>query len=344
MMCLWHNCGKFAEEKEMDPSILGGSTSPLNVEDEYNANLRTQSYLDLYTMVHPNRTRGQCQNQNNNQNQDHNPSPSPSQNIHLSPIASGFFRNLPHSVLNPSQETLNGLKLSSILVEFFQTTMEACAACSVLLASLDKARRHHKHIRRLLLRLSEVAAGQLNNGPGQAVFAELERRVEVDNPLSSQNLSLFHNAHSRYHPLVFRLASAHRRKLCQARFIRVVKKVSILIIFKCIAKKIQRNERAEVQMDMAVKGAYIVERDFDTISRMVQRAYDEIEHGRDVVKMVLEERKRQLVREVAREVVEGEEELMEQLEELEEHVYLCMITINRSRRLVAQEIVGEDPR
>lgn len=95
-------------------------------------------------------------------------------------------------------------------------------------------------------------------------------------------------------------------------------------------------------MDMAVKGAYIVERDFDTISRMVQRAHDEIEHGRNMVRMVLEERRRKLVREVAREVVEGDEEFMEQLEELEEHVYLCMITINRSRRLVAQEIVGKN--
>jgi hypothetical protein len=145
----------------------------------------------------------------------------------------------------------------------------------------------------------------------------------------------------RYHPLVLRLASAHRRILRQVRFIRIAKKILILITFKCFAKEIQQNEQAELQMDMAVKGAYIVERDFDTISRLVQRAHDEIEHGRDVVRMVLEERKRQLVREVAREVVEGEEEFLEKLEELEEHVYLCMITINRSRRLVAQDILGK---
>jgi hypothetical protein len=141
----------------------------------------------------------------------------------------------------------------------------------------------------------------------------------------------------RYHPLVLRLADAHRRILRQVRFVRVAMKISILVTVKCFSKKIQQNEHADVQMDMAVKGAYIVERDFDTISRLVQRAHDQIEHGRDVVRMVLEERKRQLVREVAREVVEGED-FLQKLEELEEHVYLCMITINRSRRLVAQEI------
>ncbi|XP_078161143.1 transmembrane protein (DUF677) [Carex rostrata] len=325
----------------MDLSTSAGST-PLNVEDEYNANLRTQSYMDLYTMVHPNQNLGQEQNQNykTNENQDQNLNPSPNLSIHLSPVPSGFFKNLPQFVINPSQETLRSLQLSSILVEFFETTMHACAACSVILASLDTARKHHRYIRLLLLRLSEVDARQLHNRPGQAVFTELEKRVEIDNPLSSQNLSLFHSAHSRYHPLVSSLAAAHRKILRKARFIRVAKKISMMITFKCIAKKIHRNERAEVQMDMAVKGAYIVERDFDTISRMVQRVHDEIEHGRNVVRMVLEERERQLVREVTREVVEGEEEFMEQLEELEEHVYLCMITINRSRRLVAQEIAG----
>lgn len=185
----------------MDPSTSGGSTSPLNVEDEYNANLRTQSYMDLYTMVHPKLILGDDQYKNYNKNingsQDQNLNPSPNRNTHLSPLPSGFFKNLPHFVLSPSQEILRGLQVSSILVEFFETTMDACVACGVLLASLDKARRHHRFIRLLLIRLSKVAVGKLNDRPGQTVFAELEKRVEIDNPLSSTNLSLFHTAHSR---------------------------------------------------------------------------------------------------------------------------------------------------
>ena len=74
---------------------------------------------------------------------------------------------------------------------------------------------------------------------------------------------------------------------------------------------------------------------------LVRRAHDEVEHGRDVARLVLRNRERQLVREAAREVEGGEEELAEQLDELEEHVYLCLITINRSRRMVAQEMMGE---
>jgi hypothetical protein len=157
--------------------------------------------MDLYTMVHPNRILGgdqnQNQNKNNNGNQDQNLNPSPSQNTHLSPIPSGFFRNLPHFVLSPSQENLRSLKVSSILEEYFEATMDACVACGVLLASLDKARRHHRYIRLLLIQLSKVAVGKLNDRPGQTVFAELEKRLQIDNPLSLQNLSIFHSTHSR---------------------------------------------------------------------------------------------------------------------------------------------------
>lgn len=196
-------------EKEMNLSTSAGST-PLNVEDEYNANLRTQSYMDLYTMVHPYQNLGQEQNQNHkNENQDQNLNPSPNLSINLSPVPSSFFKNLPQFVINPSQETLRSFQLSSILVEFFETTVHACAACSVILASLDMARKHHRYIRLLLLRLSEVDARQLHNRPGQAVFTELEKRVEKDNPLSSQNLSLFHSAHSRYASFIIFVTCMH---------------------------------------------------------------------------------------------------------------------------------------
>jgi hypothetical protein len=72
---------------------------------------------------------------------------------------------------------------------------------------------------------------------------------------------------------------------------------------------------------------------------MVRRAHDELEHGRDVARIAVRGRgERPLMQEVAREEAECEEDLREQLEELEEHVCLCLITINRSRRMVAHEM------
>jgi hypothetical protein len=45
---------------------------------------------------------------------------------------------------------------------------------------------------------------------------------------------------------------------------------------------------------------------------------------------------------VAREEEECGEDLRCQLEELEEHTCLCLLTINRSRRMVAHEMASRD--
>ncbi|XP_044960715.1 putative UPF0496 protein 2 [Hordeum vulgare subsp. vulgare] len=95
----------------------------------------------------------------------------------------------------------------------------------------------------------------------------------------------------------------------------------------------------EAAVDAAARGAYIVGRDLDTVSRMVRRAHDELEHGRDMARIAVSGHgERPLLQEVAREEEECGEDLRSQLEELEEHACLCLITINRSRRMVAQEM------
>ncbi|KAG1359449.1 putative UPF0496 protein 2 [Cocos nucifera] len=202
--------------------------------------------------------------------------------------------------------------------------------------------------------------------------------VELDNPLSPINLAHFHYLHACYRPLVARLTKANRRIARRAHLTRVAKKASgVILIGVCGAAVVAALviaahavvgiglaaavaarprvgwrwirgrvggesylKRVGAQVDAAAKGAYIVGSDLDTVSRMVRRAHDEVEHGRDVARLVLRIRERQLVREAAREVEGGEEELAEQLNELEEHIYLCLITINRSRRMVAQEMMG----
>lgn len=93
-------------------------------------------------------------------------------------------------------------------------------------------------------------------------------------------------------------------------------------------------EKAERNLDAAARGAYIVGRDMDTVSRMVRRAHDEVEHRRDMVKFVLRSGEGEMMKEVVREMEMDEVGFQEQIEELEDHVYLCLLTINRSRRLV----------
>lgn len=100
-------------------------------------------------------------------------------------------------------------------------------------------------------------------------------------------------------------------------------------------------EKLASQLDVAAKGVYILINDFDTVGRLVMGVHDEVEHMRALAEMCVRSNKNQeLIKEALRELNVHEDGLVEQLEELEEHIYLCFLTINRSRRLVIQEILA----
>lgn len=96
--------------------------------------------------------------------------------------------------------------------------------------------------------------------------------------------------------------------------------------------------RLAAQLDAAARGTYIVDQDFDTMSRLVTRLHDEIEHMKAVIGLCLRSQKEGLLQEALKELKSEEACFLEQLEELEAHIYLCFLTINRARKLVLQEL------
>ncbi|OEL37293.1 putative UPF0496 protein 2 [Dichanthelium oligosanthes] len=268
-------------------------------------------------------------------------------------------------------------RVEKLLIEYFDVTQEACEACSSLLAAIGAARRHHLMLRRLLARLDCGCDGDCS-----AARDAVAEHVRLDNPLSQGCLSGFHEVHGRCGPLATRLAAAQRRLRRLARAMRVARGTAAAALVAACAAAIvaavvfaahavvgigaavsaagagpatavrwatervseRHYARAGAAVDAAARGAYIVGRDLDTVSRMVRRAHDELEHGRDVARIAVRGRgERPLLQEVAREEAECEKDLRAQLEELEEHVCLCLITINRSRRMVAHEMTGGLP-
>ncbi|KAJ1260785.1 hypothetical protein BS78_10G258600 [Paspalum vaginatum] len=269
-------------------------------------------------------------------------------------------------------------RVEALLIEYFDVTQEACEACSALLAAIGAARRHHLTLRRLLVRLEDGEDGGSGSESDPAAGSDaVAAHVRLDNPLAPGSLPGFHAVHERCGPLAARLASAQRRIARLARAMRVARgAAAAALVAACAAAVVaaavfaahavvgvgaaaaaagpgaaarwaageRRYARAGAAVDAAARGAYIVGRDLDTVSRMVRRAHDELEHGRDVARIAVRggrgrsERPVALLREVAREEAECEEDLRAQLEELEEHVCLCLITINRSRRMVATEM------
>ncbi|MED6181570.1 hypothetical protein PIB30_020491 [Stylosanthes scabra] len=92
------------------------------------------------------------------------------------------------------------------------------------------------------------------------------------------------------------------------------------------------------QLDVAAKGTYIMNRDFDTMSRLVERIHDEIEHNRTMVQFCLDRKEEKCCLQIVKELGKSDVGFRKQVEELEEHVYLCLVTINKARALVIKEM------
>ncbi|XP_031406722.1 UPF0496 protein At1g20180-like [Punica granatum] len=104
--------------------------------------------------------------------------------------------------------------------------------------------------------------------------------------------------------------------------------------------KSRKNKRLSSQLDVAGKGLYILINDMGTMGSLVGRLQDEVEHTREWADMGAKNSKRdKILKEVVRELDLNSLCFMELLEELEEHIYLCLLAINKSRRSLLQEIL-----
>ncbi|KAK6277147.1 hypothetical protein POUND7_017470 [Theobroma cacao] len=109
-----------------------------------------------------------------------------------------------------------------------------------------------------------------------------------------------------------------------------------LFSFPCLKRGFLR--KIGEQLDVAAKGTYILNRDFDTMSRLVSRLHDEVEHNKAMIQICLERREDRFSVQVVKELKKSNVGVRKQVEELEEHVYLCLVTINRARALVIKEV------
>ncbi|XP_021770691.1 UPF0496 protein At1g20180-like [Chenopodium quinoa] len=357
----------------------------LNVNEEYKGVFRTQSYMEIWSKAQIQLTGLQKPTLDDKLSSSPLASPSPPSSSSSSLTSSSpppFYSHLTELLLEPRQEAVIDLikssNLQTLLVDYFDASLEASNICEALLKGIHKTRSNHRLIKRVL-KLSEQGDEQCH----ELLLQELASYASLSNPLLEiMNGAVdFRMIHDNYSHLLRKLTSRKRKIKRREKFTRLYKKAAgygfvityavfaiallalamhsmvgllgapalLLPLSKGVMKSVHGGGSLKTsflkhlgsQLDVAARGIYTFINDFDTVGRLVTRLHDEVEHKRQVAKMCVRNgRNHEVIREALKDIQLHEHGFEEQMDELEEHIYLCFLTINRSRRLVLQEILA----
>lgn len=348
--------------RHREENVNGLRSKSIHANEEYLEAIRTNSFMEMYSKI---------QGQLGRKSLDKLSSPSSlTHHLHLSDIVEPSQEIL--------TDIVEGSELHHFLSCFFQISFEACKICELMLKSIHQTRANYGAIGRVTKQLeSGYTYDQCNTIYGKlAAFSSLTNPLSDIN--SAQFEELHDNLHLSLVIFTSHCRKIRRRRkflrcckrIAGGALIAVYSALMITLIalaihsvvglvaasgligasVASIAKKKKRTkqqgktilplERLESQLDTAAKGVYLLINDFDTMSRLVMRLNNEIQHSKFVADLCLRRRTNEMLKEVTRELQINHTELMNQLEDLEEHVYLCILNINRSRRLVAEKMVA----
>lgn len=287
------------------------------------------------------------------------------------------YRIFVEHLLDPDQPTVTRIldsiqispKIQSLLSDYFLETSNASFLCSHLLKDVDQTRIKYKSLKSILdslQALETVSESELSvmltrltefsnfcnpfvssdSSPNriqetQAKCSDLLKRLELKRDKTRAKLKLIHKLKNGSTMILVALTFS-LTVVVALHALAVLLAAPGLVVASFELASAKKLLIWSAQLDAAAKGTYILMRDFDTISRLVGRLNDELEHMHCVVRFWLERGADgiQAIREVARQLKLNDTSFSEQLDELEEHLYLCFMTVNRARNLVLKEILN----
>nr|GMD88709.1 UPF0496 protein At1g20180-like [Ipomoea batatas] len=236
-------------------------------------------------------------------------------------------------LLEPGQETITAILDSSkfpdlkpLLSKFFEISAEASKFCTTLLGTINHLQSHYNFIQQAL-------------DDDRAVS---ELRIILDNPFSDLEKQIsFTRIRNEYSTMLLRLKS--KRKTVVTKMGPAVLSIPLKPLKKLTNMRFLKRGilRIGEQLDVAAKGTYIVNTDLETISRLVWRLQDEMEHNKAIIKLCLDKKEDRFSVKVVvlmKEMKKNSVGLGKQVEELQQHLYLCLVTINRLRALLINQI------
>lgn len=289
----------------------------------------------------------------------------------LSPDQTTVSKILGHLKLGSRQET------RALLADYYAGTADASLLFGLLLQEIDQTRRRFRPLKAAVNSLLSGSRPSLDalRAVGDSVSESGDARFD---PFAVSQ-SKFRSVRERSASLFDRLESGRKKARAKRQHLRRIKRAaasvcvvvfvaSASIVGACVpihavvaaatlpalvsagaglgGRSVRRLDSGIAQLDAAARGAYILNRDLDTISRLVARLRDEAEHVRRLLRVCEwggcgEEEGgggRRMAHEVVQQVGRSAGSFSRQLDELEEHLYLCFLTINKARKLVMKEI------
>ncbi|KAL3505426.1 hypothetical protein ACH5RR_035267 [Cinchona calisaya] len=271
----------------------------------------------------------------------------------------------------------SGDDIHQLLACFFQISSEACKTCELILTSIHQTRANYSAMRRLLEQIRRISDDDQQNELYRKLtsFALLRNPLSTISQVQFQDIH--NNLYLSLQRITSRGKKIRRRRksiqcckrIAEGTLIAACCALTIALLVLVIhsalgivsapglvacslgpcMKRIKKTkpalmktsslEKFEGQLETAAKGIFFIINDFDTMSRLMTRLYDEIEHSKFIANLCLRRRNNEMVKEVVREFRINEIGVINQLKELEENVYLCILNINRSRRLLLEQMV-----
>ncbi|KAG9142122.1 hypothetical protein Leryth_024173 [Lithospermum erythrorhizon] len=261
-------------------------------------------------------------------------------NVHLSEI-----------ILQPQQESINEIirsfNLHHFLISYFENSIEAFRLCEFLLSRIREIMANYRTTKRVMKLMKRVTMGadHIPSHEFYAIYKELASFALLKNPLSVISPTRFQSKHDSHVLLLHKLSSHCRNIRRKRKVFRRLKKAMACFLVVRLKKmrnehKMDQNDRLGAEFDVAAKGVFVLINDFDTISRLVRILSDQMDHNKEIVEMCIRRGNKEMLKEVSREFKVKENRFMQQLEELEECLYLCILNINRSRRIVVEKVIG----
>ncbi|XP_019451553.1 PREDICTED: UPF0496 protein At3g19330-like [Lupinus angustifolius] len=329
-------CLSFNSSSTSPPSQEGTSTS--NVSREFNLTVQASSYTETRAKIQASHLRGQL-----------------------------------HHVLQPEpqhvQDTLAKTEDSILISSYFHHTETASELCLHLHDCLHRARAMYAPLLDLIaiIEFDCIHITQSHCHRAFDLFCEFDRQ---DNPFTDSHKNNFASIHTCLSELKAQLGSCLKKSRSKIRLFQranacsavcfvatavgvaaatVVLTVHAILAFAAAAGAVpvctsyipcKKRELARLgQLDAAAKGTYVLSNDLDTIDRLVARLHTAIEGDKLLVRLGLERgRESYPIQEVLKHLCKNHQHILHQLEDLEEHISLCLYTVNKARSLLFQEI------